>query len=232
MRRAVASLALLALASAPGLAGCAADPSSPHGRARSLGARLSGNPQTRRLTCESRSAADLLAAHGIRASERDVFDRLPRSDNPDLGFVGDPDGTPGRLPPAPYGVHAEPVAAALRSLGLAARAERGRDLRWLREETAAERPVIAWITGSCSLATPATLRDASGRAFTAVRGEHTVLVLEARGSDVLVLDPASGHSSTMDAGDFDASWALLGRMAVSATGRAPSAATTAPAVGR
>src|SRR5512138_3098068 len=108
VRRAPIFVALLVVASAAaGLAGCSADDSSPHGRARSLASRLAGHPQARRLTCESRSGADLLAAHGIAASERDVLDRLPRSDNPDLGFVGDPDGVPGGLPPSAYGVHAE-----------------------------------------------------------------------------------------------------------------------------
>jgi uncharacterized protein YvpB len=201
------------------VAACVAeDPNSPHGKARALAARLSGNAQSRRLTCESRSGADLLAAHGIAATERDVFERLPRSDNPDLGFVGDPDGEPHGLPPDPYGVHAEPMAAALRSLGLDARAEHGRDIEWLKSETREGRPVIAWVTGSYSLARPVTLTDRTGRSFVAVRGEHTVLVIEVRGSDVVVVDPGSGRRAEVDAPDFVASWALLGHSAVSATG--------------
>src|SRR5262245_6585410 len=80
-------------------------------RGRDLGLRLEGHRQARSLTCESRSAADLLAAHGRSVSEAEVFSRLVRSDNPDLGFVGDPDAPSGGLPPAGYGVHARPLAA-------------------------------------------------------------------------------------------------------------------------
>jgi acetylglutamate kinase len=64
-------------------------PDSPAGRTEAFAARLAGNPQSWRLSCESRSAADLLAAHGLPGTEAEVFARLPRSDNPDLGFVGD-----------------------------------------------------------------------------------------------------------------------------------------------
>lgn len=207
------------------VAACAGPPAdSPAGRAEALASRLAGNPQARRLSCESRSAADLLAAHGIAATEAEVFARLPRSDNPDLGFVGDVDGPPGRLPPEGYGVHAGPIAAALRSFGLAATAVRGRDLAWLRAETEAGRPVIAWVTGACSLSRPVDLVDARGTPFRCVRGEHTVLVVGVRGSSVLVVDPGEGRRTTFDADEFDAAWALLGRRAVRAD--PPAAAAT------
>lgn len=199
------------------LVGCAGPrPDTPAGRETALAARLAGRPQARRLSCESRSAADLAAAHGIVISEAAVLARLPRSDNPDLGFVGDVDGPPGRLPPEGYGVHAEPIAAALRSFGLRATAVRDRDLAWLRAETEAGRPVIAWVTGACSLSRPVHLVDAGGRPFTCVRGEHTVLVVGVRGGVVRVVDPGEGRSTTFDADEFDAAWALLGRRAVRA----------------
>ena len=167
-------------------------------RSRGVLAALEGRPQARRLTCESRSAADLLAFHGLPGTEAEVFARLPRSDNPDLGFVGDPDGEPGQLPPAGYGVHAAPLAQVLRGFGLDAVAQQGRDLAWLRAETDQDRPVIVWITASCgdSVATP--LVDARGRPFRAVRGEHVVLVLRVR-ETVLALDPATGHRVTLRA---------------------------------
>lgn len=199
------------------LAGCAGPPpDSPAGRAEALAKRLAGRPQARRLSCEARSAADLLAAHGLPGTEAEVLARLPRSDNPDLGFVGDVDGPPGRLPPMGYGVHAEPIASVLRSFGLEATAVRDRDLAWLRAETDAGRPVIVWVTGSCSLSRPVDLVDAEGRPFRAVRGEHTVLVVGVRGTSVLVVDPADGRRTTFDVDEFDEAWALLGRRAVHA----------------
>ena len=48
-----------------------------------------GHAQTYRLSCESRSAADLAAFWGVNVSETTFFAGLPRSDNPDVGFVGD-----------------------------------------------------------------------------------------------------------------------------------------------
>lgn len=177
-------------------------------------ARLEGRPQARSLSCEARSAADLLALHGRRGTEEDVLARLPASDNPDHGFVGDVDGPSGRLPPHGYGVHEAPIARALTELGLPARAVRGVDLAWLEQETAAGRAVIAWVTGSCARARPVELRDRAGRAFRAVPGEHTMLVLQVTRREVLVLDPADGRRARYDRDEFDAAWSLLGHRAV------------------
>jgi uncharacterized protein YvpB len=209
-------------------AACSSEPTTPYGRARVLGLRLQGNVQAHRISCEARSAADLAAAHGLSVDEHDVLDRLPRSDDPDLGFVGDPDDPAGRLPPEGYGVHAGPIASTLRALGLDARAEHGRDLEWLARETEAGRPVIAWVTGSFSSGTPRTMTSSAGRTFTAVRGEHTVLVLCVRGGDVMVLDPAGGRLAEVDAATFLRSWELLGRSAVSARGPLAPAGGVAP----
>jgi len=140
-----------------------------------------------------------------------------------VGFVGDPDGPPGRLPPEGYGVHAGPIAATLRALGLDARAEHDRTYAWLVEETRAGRPVIAWVTGSCEPSTRTSFTDARGRRFDAVRGEHSMLVLGAHGAGVTVLDPDSGRRRSFGLDEFEAAWALLGNMAVSA--RPPSNAS-------
>lgn len=155
-----------------------------------------------------------------------MFARLPRSDHPDHGFVGDPDGPPGRLPPDGYGVHAEPVAAVLVGMGLEARAELGRRYDWLLAEIRAGRPVIAWVTGSCDPSSVSWLRDAQGRRFRAVRGEHTVLVIAADGAGVTVVDPAVGLRRRFERDEFEVAWALLDGMAVSATG--PPGRPTAP----
>ena len=187
--------------------------------------RLAGRPQDRPLTCESRSAADLLAHHGVAGTEADVFARTRRSDNPDLGFVGDPDGAPGRLPPDGYGVHAGPVASALVELGLDATAVKGPSYAWLQEETRAGRPVIVWITGSCEPSTRTSMSDAKGRAFSAVRGEHTVLVVAADGAGVTVVDPAGGFRRRFDRTEFESAWELFDRMAISARGGRPTVAS-------
>jgi uncharacterized protein YvpB len=180
---------------------------------------LEGRPQARSLSCESRAACDLLAFHGIEVSEDAFLAALPRSDNPDLGFVGDPDGPTGGLPPEPYGVHAGPVAGVLRRLGLDARAESSRDLAWLRSELDAGRPVIVWVASGLRPSERVALADAAGRRFHAVRGEHAVLALRTRPGRVVVLDPAHGEERTWDEASFLASWNLFDRCAVSADGR-------------
>lgn len=190
-----------------------------------VASRLSGRTQSRSLTCESRSAADLLAFHGIVATEVDVFGRIPRSDNPDRGFVGDPDGPPGRLPPEGYGVHAAPIVAALRTFGLDAVESSGQSFEWLKMETRAGRPVIVWISASCDPSTRTPMVDGRGVAFTAVRGEHTVLVVSADGAGVTVVDPAGGYRRRFERVEFEAAWELFGRMSVSARGPRPDAAS-------
>ena len=217
MRRALLLLAALAL---PALPGCARRPPGAEPPHAALARRLGGRRQERRLGCEAQSASALLAAHGIPVPESALLARLPRSDNPDLGFVGDPDGEPGRLPPEGYGVHAEPVAAVLRSFGLEARAERGRDLTWLRGEVSSLRPVVVWVTADLVRDRPVALADSRGRRFLACRGEHTMLAVGATRREVALLDPADGRVRLEPWEDLDASWALLGRMAVSATGPA------------
>ena len=81
-----------------------------------------GHPQEHNLSCESRSATDLAAYWGVGFVEDEFFHRLPKSDNPQRGFLGDVDLPPGSMPPEGYGVYAGPIAATLRSFGLAARA--------------------------------------------------------------------------------------------------------------
>jgi uncharacterized protein YvpB len=222
-RGAFAGIAVVAIAGWVGGCESARDAQGPGGvAAHAWGERLAGHAQARSLSCEARSACDLLAAHGIAVAEDAFFQRLPKSGNPDLGFVGDVDGPSGNLPPDGYGVHAEPVAATLREFGLDAQASRERDLAWLVAELEASRPVIVWVTAGFMPPNPVEMRDASGRAFTAERNEHTCLAIGHAGGRVVLIDPATGESTHVRWGAFDASWAGLRRMAVSASGkRAP-----------
>jgi uncharacterized protein YvpB len=180
--------------------------------------RLTGKPQRHALSCEARAACDLLAAHGIPAAEDEFLRRLPRSDDPEEGFVGDVDGPVGRLPPESYGVHAPPIAATLRSFRLDARVERGRNLAWLKAEAAAGRPVVVWIPAGCRRVAPVECTSRRGTSFRAVPFEHAVLVIGERPGRVVWLDPASGEVQDADDAVFDAAWALFDRAAVSATG--------------
>ena len=173
-----------------------------------------GGQQSRNLSCESRSAVDVLRFHGIDVSEEAFFASLPRHSNPEHGFVGDVDDPPGQLPPAGYGVHAGPVAARMTAYGLPTDAVRGKDLTWLRSEIAAGRPVIVWATSLLDAPQAVTRTDDEGRTFRAVRGEHTFVAFGYAPGKVHLLDPATGKERIVGRVRFDQSWRALGRMAV------------------
>jgi uncharacterized protein YvpB len=173
-----------------------------------------GRPQSRSLSCESRSACDLLAFLG-RPTDEDVFRTgVPLSDNPEHGFVGDVDGPPGRLPPHGNGVHAPPVAERLRTLGVGARAGRGFSRAWLEARLREGRPVIVWATGTLEPGRGVVTTDARGRPFRAVAGEHTYLAVGYDRSRVHLLDAATGEVRSIDWPRFLASWQSLESMAV------------------
>jgi uncharacterized protein YvpB len=92
-----------------------------------------GHAQIYSLSCESRSAADWAAYWGVNINETEFLNGLPRSDNPNEGFVGDPNDSWGSIPPNSYGVHADPIAELLRAYGLDAHADTG--LSWEEVQT-------------------------------------------------------------------------------------------------
>jgi uncharacterized protein YvpB/LysM repeat protein len=173
-----------------------------------------GHPQGHSLSCEARSAVDWLAFWGISVSEEDFLSQLPRSDNPDRGFVGNVDDVWGSIPPHSYGVHAGPVAALLRQYGLAAEAQR--DLAWddLRLEVAAGRPVIVWVIGQMWPGTPRSYTDDEDHNTIVASFEHTMLLTGYDESYVYVVDASSGLSETFGLQAFLDSWSVLGNMAV------------------
>jgi LysM repeat protein len=178
---------------------------------------LIGHPQGYNLSCESRSAADWAAYWGVSVGESEFLGRLPRSDNPDLGFVGNPHGYWGNIPPYPYGVHAEPVAALLREYGLPAQAHRGLNWDDLRAEIAAGRPVIVWVIGQMWPGTPVVYTAVDGSSTTVARYEHTMILVGYSAQTVHVLDASSGRQGTFPLSQFLTSWGVLGNLAVTGT---------------
>ncbi len=173
---------------------------------------ISGRPQALPLDCESRSAVDWAAYFEVAIDELEFFYSLPQSDNPDKGFVGDVRGSWGQIPPHPYGVHAEPVAALLRTYGLDAQAVRNFPLDTLRWEIASGRPVIAWVAGHVSSGTPVHYAAPDGNSTIVARYQHTVMVIGYNSREVRILDGAQVYTRRWS--DFERSWAVLGNMAV------------------
>ena len=172
-----------------------------------------GHPQSFPLSCESRSAADLAAFFGVPVSEADFQANLPRSDDPNVGFVGSPWGPGGQIPPYSYGVYSAPVAALLRNYGLPANEHYGMSYEELQQEIAAGRPVIVWViagffNGNAIEYTAASTGETSRVAY----GEHTVVVVGYTDSYVIAND--GGWIYYIDTGQFLRTWGVLGNMAV------------------
>ncbi|MFZ6030756.1 MAG: LysM peptidoglycan-binding domain-containing protein [Chloroflexota bacterium] len=173
-----------------------------------------GHAQERNLSCESRSAADFAAFFGVNASEAEILAYLGSSDNPNYGFVGNPDGTWGQIPPNSYGVHANPIENALVHFGLPVYGERNLTWDFVRSEIALGRPVIVWIIGAMWNGEPVEYTDSQGRKAIVARYEHTMILVGYDAASVSAVDAYDGVTKTFPVSSFLASWAVLENMGV------------------
>jgi uncharacterized protein YvpB len=173
---------------------------------------IHGQNQLLPLDCESRSAVDWAGYFGVEINELEFFNKLPVSDDPNQGFVGNVRGEWGNLPPNGYGVYAGPVAALLRQYGLEAYAYRGLTWDQVRAELAVGHPVIVWVVGHIWNSTSVTMTVTSGVEILAARLEHTVILIGYNAEHATVLD--GGWKYSVSRSDFMASWDVLGDMAI------------------
>ena len=178
---------------------------------------LVGHAQKHSISCEARSAADLATFWGIRIGENEFLQALPRADNPEQGFVGNPNDNWGHVPPDGYGVHAGPVADTLRSYGLQATALN--NLSWddLRTQVSAGNPVIVWVIGAMWGGTAEHYSAPDGSTSLVAAFEHTMILTGYNQDTVQVVDAYSGQYQTYLLSSFLNSWAVLGDMAVFAS---------------
>jgi len=179
---------------------------------------LAGHPQEHNLSCESRSATDLAAFWGVPFAEDDFFHRLPKSDNPHRGFLGDVDLPPGTMPPAGYGVYVGPIAANLRSFGLDAQAQREWSMDGLKAELAAGRPVIIWATYDMQLPGVETWTSSDGATSVVVKWQHTFVSVGYDEGGLYLVDAYDGVEKYFPYEAFIPAWDQLGRMAVTVEG--------------
>jgi len=176
-----------------------------------------GHRQSLPLSCESRSAADWAAFFGVKIDELEFLERLPPSDDPDRGFVGDVRGAWGQTPPNAYGVHAGPVARLLNAYGVQATAQRYSKWSLVQREIAAGRPVLVWVAGHVEPGHTFEIFTASdGRQTVVARFEHTVIVIGYSANTVTVADGAQVYTRPL--ADFLDSWGVLRNMAVTFDG--------------
>jgi uncharacterized protein YvpB len=137
---------------------------------------------------------------------------LPRSDNPEVGFVGNPAGSAGSIPPGSYGVHAAPVGRLLRAYGLPADDKRGLSWDELRAEIAQGQPAIVWVIGAVLPGHGVDYTASDGQTMKVAPLEHTVIVVGYTSNSVTVVDNYLQYSVPLS--QFLASWGVLGNQAV------------------
>lgn len=165
------------------------------------------------LSCESRTAVDWADFFGVLVFESDFQFGLPRSDNPDKGFVGEVHDPWGQIPPYSYGVHAEPVADLLKDeYQLPARATKGMGIEDLKKEIASGQPVIAWVIGNMVGGTPEEYTDQAGERVKVAPYEHTVIITGYGEDHIRYLNNGKFYQVPVDV--FLNSWGVLGNMAV------------------
>ena len=174
--------------------------------------RVVGHAQLYTLDCEGRSAVDLAGFFGVNINEKDFLGKLPKSDNPEDGFVGDYRGPEGQLPPQSYGVYSKPVAALLRDYGLQAHAKK--DFAWenLQTEIVAGRPVMVWIIGNVWPGYAQDYTTPDGQTTYVAHYEHTAIVTAYDETTVTIVDGAMTYQRTL--AEFLQSWGVLHDMAV------------------
>ncbi len=174
---------------------------------------VTGVDQALPLSCESRSAVDWARFFHVDLAEMDFQNELPRSDNPNRGFVGIPNGLTGQIPPASYGVYPPPVAALLMQKGIPAQAVS--NLSWddLRHEITQGKPVIAWVIGHIWYGSSSLYTASDSETLSVASYEHTVIVTGYTQYSVTVLDGGQEYAADVDT--FLASWGVLGNLAIS-----------------
>ena len=138
--------------------------------------QISGHKQYFSLGCEAAVAKDWANYFGKDFNEFEFQYKLPLSDNPDLGFVGDVNAPWGQVPPYGYGVHAGPVADLLNAYAIPAKAYKGYTLDQIKAQIAADKPVIAWVVGNVVGGVPYVYTDKKGNHVTVAAYEHVIIV--------------------------------------------------------
>jgi uncharacterized protein YvpB len=173
---------------------------------------ISGHGQYMPLSCEASAAVDWANYYGVSINEYEFQGALPKSDNPDKGFVGDVYGAWGQIPPNPYGVHAGPVADLLRSYGLNATAHRWMSLDTLKAKIRSNDPVIAWVVGNVWSGYPIAYTDSNGVTTTVAKYQHALLVIGYSENTITVQNGAGVYEYSTE--KFLSSWSVLEYQAV------------------
>jgi len=171
---------------------------------------ISGHRQYFPLGCEAATAKDWANYFGKDFNEFEFQYKLPVSDNPDLGFVGNVNSPWGQVPPYGYGVYAGPVAALLNAYGIPAKAYKGYTLDQIKAKIAEDKPVIVWVIGNVVGGVPAEYTDKQGNKTIVAAYEHVVIVTGYNKDHVRYMN--NGRFFETPNAVFLNSWGVLGNM--------------------
>jgi len=173
---------------------------------------LWGHKQYFKLGCEAAATIAWANYFGVAINEFEFQNKLPLSDNPEVGFVGSVNSKWGQTPPYAYGVHAGPVARLLHNYGVNATAVKNFPLDRLKKQIAADRPVVVWVIGNMVGGIPAeyTARDGSKTIVAAY--EHVVIVTGYDETHIRYLNNEKFFDVPTEV--FLNSWKVLGNMAL------------------
>lgn len=178
---------------------------------------IPNHPQERNLNCEFRSTTDLAAYYGLEFTWEELFKKVGHdpNGNPNVGFVGlSMDDPPGGIYPAGYGVYAEPVAKGLQNMGIPATAYQGQTIEWLKSKLTEGHPMVIWATAGLSKSQPVEWETKDGLIVQGVPHEHTFTAVGYDEAGIYLNDPYTGSTDYYSWERFQASWLLLGNMAL------------------
>jgi uncharacterized protein YvpB len=164
------------------------------------------------LDCESNDATLLAGFLGYKIDELEFQAALPKSDNPNLGFVGDVNSVWGSTPPEAYGVHASPVAITLHRYHVPVLAVFQYSLENLKLQLANGNPVMVWVVGHVEKGKAIPWKSSDGYITYVAPYEHTVLVIGYDAAGVTILDNSEIYGRSYQ--EFMDSWSVLGYMAI------------------
>ena len=173
---------------------------------------ISGHKQYFPLGCEASAAKDWANYFHKDFNEFEFQYKLPVSDNPDLGFVGDVNSPWGQTPPYGYGVYAGPVADLLNAYAIPAKAHKGYTLEEVKAQLAQDRPVIAWVIGNMVGGVPAEYTDSRGNKVLVAAYEHVVILTGYNEKKIRYMTNGRFFETPNEV--FLNSWGVLGNMVV------------------
>jgi uncharacterized protein YvpB len=173
---------------------------------------ISGHHQYFPLGCEAAAAKDWANYFNKDFNEFEFQYKLPLSDNPDFGFVGDVNSPWGQVPPYGYGVYAGPVADLLNAYGFQAKAYKGYTLEQVKDKVAQDKPVIAWVIGNVVGGVPYEYTDSKGNKTIVAAYEHVVIVTGYNEGHVRYMSNGKFYDTPDKV--FLNSWGVLGNMVV------------------